>query len=159
MIINSINLWCLLIIRLAKVKLDLRSNIMSVFAYKTAAINQVAVTKFFDITCKTVLLSLFASEHYNGNLLGLVSIYFEIVKTNCHSIFYLYCLVWLKETSHLSILRPKIWENKKFCIRLLVFLEHIIKYSAKRWYSFWCFVLCLSWYAWNKYHGKFYSLA
>lgn len=43
-------------------------------------------------------------------------------------LLHLYCLVWLKGASHLPTLRTKIQSNKDFCMRLLAFLEHIIKY-------------------------------
>ena len=56
------------------------------------------MAKLFDIICKAVLLSLFASEYHDGGLLRLKLTYFGIVITNSHSMLYLYCLIWLKET-------------------------------------------------------------
>ena len=73
--------------------MDLGLDIISDFACKTATINLVAIAKFFDITYKAILLSLFASKHHNSSLLGPISTYFEIVKTNSRDIFYLHCLV------------------------------------------------------------------
>lgn len=93
--------------------------------------NLVAVVKFFYIIYKMILLSLFISEHYDKGLFRLVSTYFEIVKINNYNIFYLYYLIWLKKVLHLLILYTKIQENKDFHIRLLVFLEYIIKCSIK----------------------------
>lgn len=63
-----------------------------------------AITTFFDITCKAVLLSLFASEYYDDGLLGPISTYFETIEINSYGILYLHCLVWLKEALHLLIL-------------------------------------------------------
>ena len=79
-----------LIIRLAGVKLDLGSDIISVFARKTTTMNPVAVAKFFHIICKKVLPSLFASGGCDGGLLGPVSIYLSTVKTNGQGMLYLH---------------------------------------------------------------------
>lgn len=62
---------------LVGVELDLGSDIASNFAHKIGTINLVAVAKFFHIIYKRVLLSLFASGYYNGDLLRLVLIYFR----------------------------------------------------------------------------------
>ena len=91
--INPTDLQCLLVIRLAEVKLNLESDVVSVFARKTATMNPVALAKFFDITCKVVLLSLFASKHRDGGLLGPVSTYFGTIKLNGRSIIHLDYLV------------------------------------------------------------------
>ena len=119
-----------LVIRLAGVELDLGANIASVFARKTATMNPVAVAKFFHIICEGVLLSLFASGSRDGGLLGPVSTYFGTVETNGRGMLHLHCLVWLKGASHLPTLRAKIQGNEDFRVRLLAFLEHIIKCSA-----------------------------
>ena len=68
--INPADLRCPLIIRLARVELNLGSNVAFVFIRKTATMNRVAVAKFFNFTYKAVLLSLFASEYRDGGLLG-----------------------------------------------------------------------------------------
>lgn len=102
--INLADPWYPLIIRLARVKLDLGSDVASVFAYKITTMNLMIMAKFFDITYKAVLLSLFISEYCDGDLLGSISIYFEIVKINSRSILYLHCLVWLKKALYLPIL-------------------------------------------------------
>ena len=92
-IINLVDLHCLLIICLTEVKLSLESDVTSIFANKTATINSVAVAEFFNIIWKAVLLSLFISEYCNGSLLGPVSTYFRTVKTNDHDMLSLHCLV------------------------------------------------------------------
>lgn len=104
---------------------------MSIFACKTAIINLVAMAKFFYVICKAVLLSLFVSEYCDRGLFGLISTYFEIIKTNSCNMLYLYCLIWLKRASHLLTLHTKIQGNEDFCMKLLAFLENIIKCSAK----------------------------
>lgn len=129
-IISLENLRNLLVIRLVKIKWDLRLNIASVFAYKKNTINQVAMVKFFHIIYKRVLLSLFVSRYHNRNLLKLALIYFVIIKINGCNMLYLYCLFYLKEVSYLPIFCKKIWENKDFCIKLLTILEYIIKCST-----------------------------
>ena len=91
--INPTDLQYLFVICLARVELDLESDVAPVFARKTAIINPVTMAKFFDIICKAVLLSLFANEHHDGGLLGPVSTYFKIVKTNDCGMLYLHCLV------------------------------------------------------------------
>lgn len=93
--------------------------------------NPVAMSKFFDIIYKSVLLSLFVSQYHDSGLLGPVLIYFGIVETNSCDMLYLHCLVWLKRASHLLTLHVKIQENEEFHIRLLAFLEYIIKCLAK----------------------------
>lgn len=118
--------------RLVGVKLDLESKVASVFAYKIATMNLVPIAKFFDITYKTVLLSLFVSEYCDSGLLEPISTYFGTVETNSCGILHLYYLFWLKEVLHLpTALCAKIRENEEFCMRLLVFLEYIIKCSVK----------------------------
>lgn len=92
--INPADLYCLLVIYLVEVELDLRSDVASLFVRKISTINPIAITKFFDITCKVILLSLFASEHRNGGLLGPISTYFGPVETNNRGILYLHCLIW-----------------------------------------------------------------
>ena len=110
--------------------MNLGSDATSLFIHKTAIINQVAMAKFFHIICKELLLSLFASGCRYRDLLEPVSIYFGTVKINGCGILHLHCLVWLKKALYLPTLCIKIEDNKDFCIRLWVFLEHIIKCSA-----------------------------
>lgn len=129
--INPADLWCPLITYWTRIELDLGSNVVSVFVRKTATMNPVAMAKFFNFTYKTVLLSLFVSEYHDGGLWGPVPTYLGTIKINDRDIFYLPCLVWLKKASHLPTLRIKIRENEEFCIRLLAFLEYIIKCFAK----------------------------
>lgn len=112
---------------MARIELDLGLDVTSIFACKTATMNLIAVAKFFHIICKMVLLSLFVSECHDGGLLRLVSTYFGMVETNSRNMFYLYYLVWLKKASYLPTLRAKIQDIKDFRMRLLLFLEHIIK--------------------------------
>lgn len=64
--------------------------------------------KVFQYYCKTVLLSLIASEQCDNSLLGPVLIYFRTVKTNGYGTLYLHCLIWLKGALHLPTLRVKI---------------------------------------------------
>lgn len=135
-IISLVNLENLLIIHLIKVKLYLKVDIASVFIYKIAIISPVAIAKFFHIIYKAVLLFLFISRSCNRSLLRLILTYIDIIKINGCSILYLHYLVWLKEISHLLILHTKIQSNKDFYIRLLTFLEYIIKCSANNNVSF-----------------------
>lgn len=44
---------------------------------------------------------------------------------------YLHCLIQFKRVSHLPILHTKIQGNKEFCMKLLAFLESIIKCFIK----------------------------
>lgn len=121
------NLQCSFINFLLKIKLDFGSNIMSIFVYKTATTNLIVGVKFFYIICKAILLLLFASKYCNKDLLRLILIYFEIVKLNNYNMHYLSFLFCLKKLLHLPTLHIKIKKNKDFCIKLLAFLEHIIK--------------------------------
>lgn len=91
--INLADLQNLLVICLAKVKLDLKLDVVSVFACKIATINPVAIAKFFYIICKGALLSLFASRYCDKGLLEPVSIYFSKIEINGYSMLYLHCLV------------------------------------------------------------------
>lgn len=129
--INSADLWCLFVIRLVGVEFDLGSDVAFVFAHKITTINPVAVVKFFYIICQAILQTLFASEHRHRDWLGSVLTYFGTIKTNGRNMLYLYYLFWLKKASHLLTLHGKIYKNKDFCMRLLAFLEYIIKCSAK----------------------------
>ena len=52
--------------------MHLGSDVTSVFAYKIAIMNPVAMAMFFDITCKVVLLFLFGNKYYDSGLLGSV---------------------------------------------------------------------------------------
>ena len=112
---------------MAGVELDLRSDVASIFSCKTATMNPMAMAKFFYIIYEGVLLLLFINGCHNGGLLGPISTYFGIIETNAHSILHFYCFVWLKRESHLPTLHIKIQENKDFYMRLLAFLEYIIK--------------------------------
>lgn len=89
------------------------------------------MAKFFHVIYKVVLLFLFSNKYYVEDLFGLISIYFKTIKINDYSIFYLHCLIWLNWILYLSTLYTKIQENKDFYMRLLVFLEYIIKYFIK----------------------------
>lgn len=91
--INSVDLYYLIIICLAEIESNLRLQVVSIFVYKTATINLIAMVKFFYIIYKAVLLSLFINKYYDGGLLELVSTYFGIVKINSCNMFYLHCLV------------------------------------------------------------------
>lgn len=92
-IISPVDQRNLLVIRLIWVELDLRSDIASIFVRKTAIMNPVAVVKFFYIICKGVLLYLLKNKKWDGGLLGPVSTYFSLVKTNGCGMLYLHCLV------------------------------------------------------------------
>lgn len=130
-IINPLHLYCPFIMRLAKIVLDLRSDIGLVLACKTVTMNIMAVIKVFYIICKAVLLSLFTCKHLNRGLLGPRFTCFGMVKIDGYNIFYLHCFVWLTKVSYLPILYTKTQENKVFCMRLLAFLEYIIKCFVK----------------------------
>ena len=86
------NLYCPLVICLARVELDLGSDIVSLFTCKTASMNPETMIKFLDIPYGTVLLSLFISKYCNSGLLGLISTYFGTVETNSYGKLHLYCL-------------------------------------------------------------------
>lgn len=132
---------------MAKVELDSELDIISIYLYKIAIINLVAIVKFFYIICKTILLSLFTIEHYDKGLLKAVLKYFRIVKINYYNIYYLYYLIWLKKISYLPTLYAKIYKNKDFYMKLLVFLKYIIKCFTKNHFLFntlhySCFNIC-----------------
>ena len=59
-----------------------------------------------------------------------MSIYFGIIETNGYDMLHLHCLVWLKRALYLPTLYAKIQDNKDFYVRLLAFLECIIKFST-----------------------------
>lgn len=119
--ISLVDLQNLLVIRLARVKLDLRLDVAFIFARKTATINLVAMAKFFYIIYKRVLLFLLANRCHDEGLLGPILTYFGIVKTGVYGMLYLHCLVWLKGALHLPNLYAKIQGNKDFGMRLLAF--------------------------------------
>lgn len=107
-IINLANLQNSLVIYLARVRLNLGSNIAFVLIYKIATMNLMAIAKFFYIIFKIVLLFLFASRYYDKELLELVSIYFNTIKPNSNNIRYLHYLIELKGLLHLLTLYAKI---------------------------------------------------
>lgn len=78
-----------------------------------------------------ILLSLLRSKHCDGGLLRSVSIYFRSIKTNGYSMLHLHCLIRFKGVLHLPTLYTKIQGIKEFYMRLLAFLEYIIKCSIK----------------------------
>lgn len=92
-IINPADSQFPLVIRLASVKLELSSEIQSVFWRKTATMNSVTVAKFFHIICDAIFMSLFSASQTEGGLLGLISNYFSNVKTNACRMLHLHCLV------------------------------------------------------------------
>lgn len=91
--INLANLWYPLIIYLIRIELDLRSNVVSIFAYKITTINPMVMAKFFHIIYKTILLSLFISEYCDRGLLRTISTYFGIVEINSYNMFHLHYLL------------------------------------------------------------------
>lgn len=107
-IITPADLQNSFVICLARVELDLKADITSVFTRKIATINLMAVAKFFYIICKAVLLSLFINESCDRGLLGPISTYFGTVKTNGCGMFHLQCLIQMKRASHLPTLCAKI---------------------------------------------------
>ena len=67
--------------------------------------NLVVVTKFFDIICDAIFISLFNAGQTAGKLYGPISNYFVIVKINGCGMLYLHCLVWFKSISYLATLQ------------------------------------------------------
>lgn len=69
-------------------------DIKEIFTYKTAIINHVVVVRFFYLIYNAIFLALLAIGYKEKGLLGPISIYFGIIKTNGHDILYLLYLVW-----------------------------------------------------------------
>lgn len=102
---NPTDLQYLLVIRLLGVKLDLKNKMQSVFVYKMAIMNPVAVTTFFHIICNAIFMSLLAIGQLDGGFLRPISNYFATVETNGHGMLHLHCFVFLRDPSHLAMLR------------------------------------------------------
>ncbi len=75
-------------------------------------------------------MPLFDVSQTERGILGPISNYFGTVETNNYKILHLYCLIWLKDISHLAMLRTQLQSNNEFCQKLLSFLDYIIKYLA-----------------------------
>lgn len=69
MIISPENLQNPPVIRLEDIKLDLRLDIASIFADKTATIKPIAMAMLDYIICKAVLLSFFKNGYHGRGLL------------------------------------------------------------------------------------------
>lgn len=121
-----------LVIRLARIKLNLENNTKSAFAYRTAIINPVAVAKFSHLICDVVFISLFAISQLERGLQGPITNYFVTIETNSHGILHLHCLIWWKSVLHLVTLCSQIQNNYEFNQKLFLFLEYVIKYSISR---------------------------
>lgn len=103
-IFNSADLQCPLVIRFTSIELEFLNKIQSAFQHNIATMNLVAVAKFFYIIYNAIFMSLFGANQITRGLFGPISNYFAIVKINGYRMFYLYCLVWLKDVSHLVTL-------------------------------------------------------
>ncbi len=63
------------------------------FKLATTVMNPVAIAQFFEITCTSIFKHLLAAGSTEGELLGPVSTYYGIVKTNSQGILHLHYLV------------------------------------------------------------------
>ncbi len=91
--------------------------------------NSVAVATFLYETCKDIFNYLLRMESSNRGLFGPVSAYFGTVETNGRGMLHLHCLVWLKRMASFSDLCRKIADKDGFKIRLLSFLDQVIRYK------------------------------
>lgn len=127
---NLADLQCPLIICLADIELELLSKFQSAFRRKISTLNLIAVVKFFHIIYDAIFMSLFGIGQTIGGLFRPMINYFATIETNSCRILHLNRLMWLTGISYLTTLQSQIQSNVQFCQKLLLFLEHIIKYSA-----------------------------
>lgn len=130
--INLVDLQCPLIICFVDVELELSNKIQTVFWYKTAIMNPITIAKLFYIIYDAIFIFLFGASQTKKEFLGLLSSYFNTVKTNGYEMLYLHYLIWLQGILHLVTLQTQIQSNDEFCQKLFSFLKHIIKYSASK---------------------------
>ncbi len=126
---NPSDLRCPIILWLASVAVGCSESTTSAFCHAIAIINPVAVATFFHETCRGIFNYLLKAGSSDGDLFGSVLAYFGIVETNGRSMLYLHCLVWLKGISSFSDLCRKIADEDGFKIRLLLFVDQVIRYK------------------------------
>lgn len=69
------------------------NNFAKNFRQIIATINLIAIAKFFDIPCTSIFQYLLNAKFEENDILGLMSISFEMIKTNSEKMLYLYYLV------------------------------------------------------------------
>lgn len=92
--------------------------------------NFITIAKFLHIICNTIFISLFGAGQIKRGFLEPISNYFAIVEINGYKILHLHCFIWLNGVLHLVTLQTQILSDDKFCHKLLLFLEYIIKCLA-----------------------------
>lgn len=73
--------------------MNLGKDTIETFLRKIAIMKSVAIAKFFHTIYYAIFLALLAIAYKEKGLIGSISIYFNVVKTNSYGIFYLHCLV------------------------------------------------------------------
>ncbi len=124
---NPSDLRCPIILWLAGVAIGCSESTTSAFRHTTATMNPVAIATFFHETCRGIFNYLLRAGSSNGGLFGPVSAYFGTVESNGRGMLHLHCLVWLKGLSSFSNLCRKIADEDGFKIRLLSFLNQVIR--------------------------------
>ena len=112
---------------LAGLAVGCSESITSVFCFFTVKIHLIAVTTFFNETCKSIFNYLLKARFSNSGLSGLVLVYFRTIETNSRGMLHLHYLVWLKEMSSFFDFHKRIIDKDRFKTCLLSFLDQVIR--------------------------------
>ncbi|KAF8860612.1 hypothetical protein BDZ45DRAFT_310087 [Acephala macrosclerotiorum] len=97
--------------------------------HATVTFNLVAVAQFFHHTCKAIFDGLLGSNTGRIGILGQVSNYFAMIKTNGCGMLHLHALVWLIGNLEFSTLRDRVLRDKTFASRMIRYLESVIAHG------------------------------
>lgn len=74
-------------------KLNSANTFAKAFARMTTTINSIVMAYIFEVIYCSILKYLLAASFKGGGLLGLISTYFDIIKTNSQEILHLHYLI------------------------------------------------------------------
>lgn len=99
------------------------------FARMTATMNPVAVAQIFEVTCHDIFEYLFATGYKDGGLLGPISTYFDIMKTNGRGMLHLHYVVCLHSVFHVTQQPEQLEANSEYTAHIVEFINRIIRCS------------------------------
>jgi hypothetical protein len=102
---------------------------MPTFQQTIATSNPVTIARFFHYTCRAILDGLLRSKPSEPGILGDVSNYFGVVKSNGRGMLHLHALIWLIGNLNFIHLRHRILANSHFATRMIHYLETVIMHG------------------------------
>lgn len=126
--LNLLNLWCFLVLILAKIRLEDNKSAISTkeFGRITVIINLVAVVQLFEATYTNIFKHFFTARFIESGLLGSFFTYFGKIKIDDWGILHLHYLMWLQEAFHLTELYSRLLFNPQYIADIVKFINNTI---------------------------------